>query len=918
MLQLWTCVTGILAVATGVGGAVPGGLTFDDADSIAGWTFHNGPEFPGAGGEIEWNSMEGHGKPGCLSLHYDFSNGGRYVQAHCAMPAGSDVGLVRLRLKKPDAHRLTFRATDSAGQTFQKGLGYRYEGWQAVEVDLRRWDLWFGGAADGKVRFPIARFGVLIENDAEPRQGALLIDDVAWLPRSGEAEVINLTTCVASDFSDLPAWQAGGGTGNRFEKGLWEFSFSGGARPALHSSFSLMGRPKTLRLVVDSEKAGTVVSAAMAGHFAQYERELSTLSGQSGQVIEVPLGDMKTWKRLNDWGGEHVPLPLRMLNLSLQHGQGPAQGRVHLKRLEVDTELPAGLDVVIMPDARIEGDEACFTIRVRNLMESTCEGSLHCRYAGLGEVVGEESQPLRLAGKGGYQIAEFRKPLGGRPFMDAAFQWIGPKGASAAVSVGVAMEPKEQGTTDLDPASPVGMGLYLYRFGGWPQFKEPLTRTAELARRAGIKWTREEFHWARMEPQRGQYDWAFYDAMVDTARENGISVYGLLAYWSAWTKPYTAEGIEDYCRWASQVVRRYKDRIKHWEVWNEPNIGFWTGPKEMYAELLTRAYEAIKSEDPEAVVLGCSTAGIDKDFIRKTMELGGRFDELTIHPYRPRMKEDDFMRELREVRELVGGRRVWITEIGFPTQLLTGVNERTQASLVARTYLSAIGSGAVANICWYDFRNDGFDLFYNEENFGLVRADFRLKPAYRTMATLGGKLAGLKFLEPIDVGPGAFALRFGNDRRSVVAAWSADESRLMKVEMPTSVSITDAMGTTVAAEQPGPERVLTLDAGFPVYLDGPAGFGFKPAGWLQPVQTERNRLHAGESVVVRVDGAAEVVDWGLPDGWSVSPRGSAGEYDLSIPTTASPGSIDLQVIVRQGTRIRVPVALYIQPAVLQV
>jgi hypothetical protein len=58
----------------------------------------------------------------------------------------------------------------------------------------------------------------------------------------------------------------------------------------------------------------------------------------------------------------------------------------------------------------------------------------------------------------------------------------------------------------------------------------------------------------------------------------------------------------------------------------------------MYAELLIKARAAIKKANPNARVLGCSTAGIDLDFIRRTMELGATFDVLTIHPYRNRRR----------------------------------------------------------------------------------------------------------------------------------------------------------------------------------------------------------------------------------------------------------------------------------------
>ena len=114
--------------------------------------------------------------------------------------------------------------------------------------------------------------------------------------------------------------------------------------------------------------------------------------------------------------------------------------------------------------------------------------------------------------------------------------------------------------------------------------------------------------------------------------------------------------------------------IKQWEIWNEPNIFFWDGPKDLYAELLTRSYAAIKETDPQAQVLGLSTAGIDQKFISRMLELQAPFDILTIHPYRTHLNDLAFIEDLQEgLRPGETARRqrrpVWLTEMGWSTQL---------------------------------------------------------------------------------------------------------------------------------------------------------------------------------------------------------------------------------------------------------
>src|SRR5262249_35247340 len=158
-------------------------------------------------------------------------------------------------------------------------------------------------------------------------------------------------------------------------------------------------------------------------------------------------------------------------------------------------------------------------------------------------------------------------------------------------------------------------------------------------------------------------------------------VYAIACYWSPWTRPYTEEGINDYLNYLRAMVRHYRWDIHYWEIWNEPNIFFWQAPKEMYAELLIKSYAAIKEMDPDAHVLGLSTAGLDTKFIDRMLALKTPFDILTIHPYRTTLDDPGFINELKKVSDQValpdGKRRpVWLTEMGWSTH--TPHNTRKQ------------------------------------------------------------------------------------------------------------------------------------------------------------------------------------------------------------------------------------------------
>jgi hypothetical protein len=380
------------------------------------------------------------------------------------------------------------------------------------------------------------------------------------------------------------------------------------------------------------------------------------------------------------------------------------------------------------------------------------------------------------------------------------------------------------------------MGLYLGRYGGDARGLAMMDRAAAMAREAGVKWSREDFSWSRIEPRRGEFNWTYYDNLVACAKRHGITVYGIAGYWSSWTKPYTQEGVDDYLRYVRAMVRHYKGDIKQWEIWNEPNIFFWQGPKELYGELLIRSYAAIKEEDPQAQVLGLSTAGIDLKFIDKMLALKTPFDILTIHPYRTVLKDDAFIAELKQVSEKVKlpngqARPVWLTEMGWATftphnalkQDFVATSLRAQAELIARSYLCAIVSGVEPRTFWYDFRNDGDDPVYFEHQMGIMYSDFRPKPAYQSYATLTQMLRGLKLDGPVAAPEGTFAFAFkpaqGNGKLRVLAAWNPKQATQVPVPSPAPQAwLVNTVGETSRLTAANGQFLVPVFKGSPMYL----------------------------------------------------------------------------------------------------
>lgn len=809
---------------------------FEGAWAEGRWAFSPGQEFPGAKGSFgRAREAARNGRWGGR-LAFDFTGGGNYVAAILRLDDAPDVAAVRLLVRQPRGNRLTFRYTDQTGQTLQRGFLAREGEWAEAFIPMAAWTGHWGGANDGVVHGPPKQVAFLVANTGAP-QGELWFDDVRLIPgKPGKGAGMVTTDIVAARFSPDEGWRsrATGPSGTtRLDGRSWRLDFSQGAAAIgiVPPDASLLGLPFEFRIRARGRAPGHPVRLQLATHFMTFERTIGEFDGggESELVAPAPPGEGWRWFGGENDGKLHGPLRIRGVFLDAAGKKDVAE--LELLEVRVKTACEPNRCCVLVAEKRETGQGGEFVATARALLPEPARGTMsHTIRDWAGNIIARGKRSVRLPANGAPFEAAVPVPGGNHVFLEAEFALDVP-GQLVPVAQAYHVAPIEpHGSSEPDPASPFGMGIYLYRYGGHPEGLAEMARAAKMAQDAGVKWSREEFHWARIEPQRGKLDWSFYDALVATATRHGISIYGLMAYWSPWTKPYTPEGIEDYCRFAAAAADRYRDTIQHWEVWNEPNIFFWQGPRDMYAELLKKAYEAIKKANPNALVLGCSTAGIDTKFIQRTMELGAPFDILTIHPYRAKLDDRAFIAELQRTAELVK-RPVWITEMGWATYVPHNAiaqgfhpnSPREQAKLLARSYIAAIASGAAPNISWYNFRNDGTDPFYFEHNMGILTRDFRPKPAYRAFATVVQVLRGKRVEKPLDLGPNILAYRFAgpDGREPVVALWSLGADAVAHLPADGPVMVVDLMGGRSAVAPAAGKATIPLQQETPVFVISP-------------------------------------------------------------------------------------------------
>lgn len=329
----------------------------------------------------------------------------------------------------------------------------------------------------------------------------------------------------------------------------------------------------------------------------------------------------------------------------------------------------------------------------------------------------------------------------------------------------------------------------------------------DLIAGAGFKVVRMDFSWGGTERKLGEYQWADYDELTANLAKRGLRAYYILDYSNALYEdtivsrdpisgkeqrdiaaPSKPASFAAFARWAGAAAAHFKGQRVIWEIWNEPNIGFWK-PKpnvENYTALVLATCKAVRAADPEATILAPGSSEFPWEFIEHLFKAGAleQIDGVSVHPYRgytkgPETAHEDY-RKLRGLIERYASpakRTLPIIsgEWGYATQTKGGVSLETQAAFCVRQQLANLCAKVPLSI-WYDWKNDGPDAAYAEHNFGTVTQDLQPKPSYLAIQTLTRQLAGYRVARRLDdgTGPSWVVLLCNNNGDQKLAAWCTE------------------------------------------------------------------------------------------------------------------------------------------------
>ena len=397
--------------------------------------------------------------------------------------------------------------------------------------------------------------------------------------------------------------------------------------------------------------------------------------------------------------------------------------------------------------------------------------------------------------------------------------------------------------------APTGLGFNMHVMGtdqDWDAIKA-----------AGATFIRKDFAWSASERSKGEYDFTAFDRLLHSLDAKGIRAIFILDYRNPnYPSPETTEeGRVAYAKWAAGSVGHFKGRNVVWEIWNEPNVGFWKGSGKMnsvqyaddYVALVKKTVPAMRAADPDCYILGGSVSCLWRDSFRWMDEafkqglLQTGINALSVHPYgfpfpemcldpRPQDSPADKDSGYSSLRERLARYQapqdliVVNSEVGYPAK--GKVTLEKQAMLTVRQYL-------VDQMC--DIRGT---TIYNWDERDAAAHRIRSKgpqplPIYSALKNMTAELAGYHFVKRLQLGSDPdYAIVFENEsKQGKIVAWTSAHPAKDEPDKPIvhdghipsgsrggSVVVRDLYGKAVKAKVAAGTVTLSL-TGSPQYID---------------------------------------------------------------------------------------------------
>lgn len=399
-------------------------------------------------------------------------------------------------------------------------------------------------------------------------------------------------------------------------------------------------------------------------------------------------------------------------------------------------------------------------------------------------------------------------------------------------------------------------------FGGHVYFNKNRLREANVL---GVKWLRmhppQGTKWFIVEKEKGKF--VYPDKEIKLAKDMGFAILGSLDTTPRWAssapeemkadshdgyRSFMPQNIEDWKKYVANTVLHYKGIIDHWEIWNEPDSGFFhsSGGESQkakdYVVLLKAGYEAAKSVNPQCVIVGGVGCKQPFDKWLEAIVREGALDYLDVISFHGYIKDEtafgdeSVMRkrveEIKEVIKKYGKGKVipvWDTESGvaftkssytnikevFPEYPMSGTDG---PGYFVRRMVNLLASGVDK---WFYYSLFASNRSDRKECMGFFEWDNAPRPLAIAYAVMAALIGDKQFEKERVMGGAIYCAEFkGKNSESLKILWSENGEAVIDfdVENVSSAKVIDIMGNEVKKNLSGKDKIKLMISSNPLYV----------------------------------------------------------------------------------------------------
>jgi hypothetical protein len=322
----------------------------------------------------------------------------------------------------------------------------------------------------------------------------------------------------------------------------------------------------------------------------------------------------------------------------------------------------------------------------------------------------------------------------------------------------------------------------------------------KLINKAGFKFIRMDISWTSIEQKKGVYNWTQYDILTKELAKSGIRPLYILDYGNplytkkAWNyPPTTSKAIAAYAKWAAAAAKHFKGQHVVWEIWNEPNGGWFWKPKanvQQYIKLALATAKAIRKANPNATIIAPACSGIDWSFLKEVCksELLKYINGVSVHPYRDEPPETviaDYIKLKKIINKYAPLNKknkipIICSEWGYNYGWWSKITPKIQGEYLVRIQIIDEWM-RIPITTWYDFA-DYYVGNHVKHYWGIVTMHLKPKPDYIDEEILTHKLFGYSVIKKISTSDSHFYILLCKNKQGnyKIAAWTTGKPQLVK------------------------------------------------------------------------------------------------------------------------------------------